>query len=138
MPHKLIMMRGLPGAGKTSWARQYVLDHPGTVRVNKDELRAMLHSSVYSKGRETFVLSVRDFIIDKALSEGHDAICDDTNLHSKHQARMEEIAARHNAALEIKDFTDVPLEVCIERDLQRPNSVGERVIRQMHRQFIEA
>jgi hypothetical protein len=98
----------------------------------------MLHSSVYSKGRENFVLSARDFVIDKALSEGHGAICDDTNLHPKHGERMEEIAARHHALVEIKDFTDVPLEVCIERDLARPNSVGERVIRQMHRQFIEA
>lgn len=137
MRRKLIMCKGLPGSGKSTWARQYVLDHPGTVRVNKDELRSTLHSGVHSRGRENFVLSVRDFVIDKALAEGHDVVSDDTNFHSKHLARMEEIAARHNAVVEIKDFTDVPLEVCIERDLRRPNSVGELVIRRMHQQFIE-
>ncbi len=136
MARKIIMTLGLPASGKSTWARQYVLDHPGTVRVCKDDLRAMLHSGVHSKGRENFVLAVRDFIADKALSEGHDCVIDDTNFHSKHRARMEEIAAKHGAVVEIKDFTDIPLEVCIERDLQRANSVGERVIRQMHRQYI--
>jgi predicted kinase len=133
----LYFLRGLPASGKSTWARQYIIDHPGTVRANKDDLRASLHASVHSKGRENFVLAVRDFVIDKALSEGHDAICDDTNFSRRHLVRMDEIAAKHNAVLEIKGFTDVPLETCIERDLARPNSVGERVIRQMYRQYVE-
>jgi predicted kinase len=36
----------------------------------------------------------------------------------------------------MQDFTDVPLATCIERDRQRPASVGEGVIRTMHRQFL--
>lgn len=135
--HKIIVLRGLPGSGKSTWAKQYQAEHPGTVRTNKDELRAMLHDSKHSKGRENFVLAVRDFIVDKALADGHDIIVDDTNLHEKHLDRMKEIAARRMATIEIKDFTDVPLETCIQRDLARPRSVGERVIRQMHRQFLE-
>jgi len=135
--HKIIMTRGLPGAGKSTWAKQYQSEHPGTVRTNKDELRAMLHDSKHSKGKENFVLAVRDFIVDKALVDGHDVVVDDTNLHPKHLARMEEIAAKHRAIVEIKDFTDVPLEECIRRDLARTRSVGERVIRQMHRQYLE-
>ena len=137
MSKRIIFLKGLPGSGKSTWARQYLLDHPGTVRANKDELRATLHASVHSKARENFVLAVRDFIIDKALTEGHNAICDDTNFSPRHLARMKEIATRHNAIVEIKDFTDVSLEECIARDLARPNSVGERVIRQMHRQYLE-
>jgi predicted kinase len=134
---KLIVCKGLPGSGKSTFAKQYQTENPETIRVNKDDLRASLHNGVFSKGRENFVLKARDFIIDQALSEGHDVLCDDTNLHSKHLARMEEIAAKHGATVEIKDFTDVPIETCIQRDLARPRSVGERVIRQMHRQFLE-
>jgi len=135
--NKIIFLRGLPGSGKSTWAKQYQAEHPETVRTNKDELRAMLHDSKYSKGRENFVLAVRDFTIDKALEDGHDVICDDTNFHEKHFARMKEIAARHMATIEIKDFTDVPLEECIERDRKRPNYVGEQVIRRMHRDFLQ-
>jgi hypothetical protein len=36
----------------------------------------------------------------------------------------------------MQDFTDVPLATCIERDRQRPASVGAGVIRTMHRQFL--
>ncbi len=135
--NKIIMTRGLPGSGKTTFAKQYQADHPTAVRVNKDDLRASLHNGVFSKGRENFVLAVRDFIVDKALEDGHDCIVDDTNFHEKHLARMEEIAAKHGAAVEVKDFTTVPIDVCIQRDLARPRSVGERVIRQIHRQFLE-
>lgn len=133
---KIIMTMGLPGSGKTTWARRYQTEHPGVARVNKDDLRAMLHDSKQSKGRENFVLTVRDFIVGQALAGGHDVIVDDTNFHPKHRARLEEIAAEHGAIVEIKDFTDVPLEECIARDLSRPRSVGERVIRSMHRQYL--
>jgi hypothetical protein len=40
------------------------------------------------------------------------------------------------ADFEVK-FFDEPLEVCIERDLKRPNSVGEKVIRQMYNQYLK-
>lgn len=137
MSNRVIMTRGLPGSGKSTWAKQYQAEHPGTIRVCKDDLRAMLHDSKHSKGRENFVLKVRDFIVDKALEDGHDVVIDDTNLHEKHFDRMIELAAKHGAIIEPKDFTDVPLEECIRRDLARPRSVGERVIRQMHRQYLE-
>lgn len=137
MAKKIIMTRGLPGSGKTTWAKQYQAMYPGTVRTNKDELRAMCHDSKHSKARESLVCSVRDFIVEQALGNGQDCIVDDTNFYPKHRAHMEEIAAKHSAVVEIIDFTDTPLEECIARDLKRPNSVGERVIRQMHRQYVE-
>jgi predicted kinase len=137
MSRRIYFLRGLPGSGKSTWAKQYQAEHPDVVRVNKDDLRSMLHNGKHSKSREHFVLTVRDFIIDTALSEGHDVICDDTNFHPRHLARLKEIAGKHGAIVEVKDFTHVPLEECIARDLVRPNSVGERVIREMYRQYIE-
>lgn len=129
------MTKGLPGSGKSTWAREYQNQNPNTVRVNKDTLRDMLHVGVHSKGREEFVLKVRDFIVEESLKLGHDVIVDDTNLHSKHKNQMWKIAAKYNAEVETKDFTDVPIETCIERDLIRPNSVGSKVIRRMARQL---
>lgn len=135
---KILILRGLPGSGKTTFAKQYQAKHPGTLRTNKDEIRAMLHDSVFSKANERFVLSVRDFIVDKALAEGHDCIVDDTNMAMKHVETLDAIAKKHGAIVEINNaFIDVSLETCIQRDLARPRSVGERVIRSMHRQFLE-
>jgi len=39
------------------------------VRVNKDDLRSMLHNSIYSESNEKFVLSVRDFAVEECLKK---------------------------------------------------------------------
>lgn len=135
--HKIIVLRGLPGSGKSYWCREYMKEHPdNVVRVNKDDLRAMMHSSVYSKGKENEVLAVRDFIVEQSLAIGKDVLVDDTNFASKHLARLEEIAAKFNAIVEIKDFSHVPLETCLEQNLRRSTPVREKVIRSMYNQYL--
>jgi predicted kinase len=135
--NKIILTKGLPASGKSTWSRQYQVDHPGTVRVNKDDLRAMLHNGKWSDANEKFVLKLRNFIVEESLKAGHDVIIDDTNLHSKHKNEMWKIGAAHNATVEEKSFLDVSIEECIKRDLKRPNSVGEKVIRNMYNQFLK-
>lgn len=133
---KVYLTIGLPASGKSTWAKQKLDESPATTkRINKDELRAMLDNSYWSSGNEKFVLNVRDALILMALENGKHVIVDDTNLHPKHETRIRELV-KGKAEVELVDFRDVPLEVCIERDLKRVNSVGERVIRQMHRQFL--
>ena len=137
MSVKLIMLKGLPASGKTTWARQKLAESPGSYkRVNKDDLRAMIDGGKWSRDNEKFVLGVRDYIVTAALNAGTHAIVDDTNLAPKHQAALKDLAKKHGAALEVVDFTNVPLEECIERDRKRPNYVGEDVIRKMHTQFL--
>ncbi len=93
---KLIMTKGLPGSGKTSWAKEYQKANPNTILVCKDDLRAMLHNSVHSRGREEFVLEIRDFIIQKAFIDGHDVIVHDTNLAPKHKTRLNQLVDQFN------------------------------------------
>ena len=127
---------GLPASGKSTWAKAKVDKSPnGIKRVNKDELRAMLDNSYFSKGNEKFVLNMQDLIIKVALEEGKHVIVDNTHLAPKHEARIRELI-KGLAVLEIVDFRHVTLETCIERDLKRFNSVGEKVIRDMYYQFI--
>lgn len=105
-------------------------------RINKDELRLMLdNNNVNSKSNENFILNIRDFLILKALEDNKDVIIDDTNLAPKHEERIKSLI-KGKAQLVIKDFTDVPLDICILRDLQRFNSVGEKTIRRMYNQFL--
>lgn len=137
MQRKVIMLRGLPGSGKSTWAKQYLIDHPGSVRVCKDDLRSMLHNGYHSKRREAFVCRVRDAIIESALDAGHDCVIDDTNFWAGHLQRIERIAHLYDALVEVKAF-DVPVEVCVERDRQRENQVGDRVIRDMARKYVVA
>ena len=127
----VILTRGLPGSGKSTWARHAVAAAEGRIiRVNKDDLRAMLHDSRWSEANEVVVELIRDAAIVAALDVQRDVIVDDTNLSPRHFEHIAKLVAGR-AAVGIQDFTHVPIEECIQRDKERSRSVGERVIREM-------
>jgi predicted kinase len=64
---KLIYTKGLPASGKSTWAKAQQAKDPNTVRVNKDDLRAMLHNSKWSSKNEKQVLRIRDEVIMDSL-----------------------------------------------------------------------
>lgn len=135
---KLTMTMGLPASGKTTWAKDIVSKSSGkTKRVNKDDLRMMIDAGAWSPEREKMILELRDLMIGGWLSHGYNVIVDDTNLHPKHLEALRNMSKLYQAEFEIKDFTDTPLETCIERDLKRTNSVGKKVILNMYRQFLK-
>jgi len=134
---KIILTKGLPASGKTTWVKEEQKKDPNLVRVNKDDLRAMLHGGKWGKNNEKDVLAIRNFIVDRALTRGRNIVVDDTNLHSKHEIHLKQVAKKHNAEFTIKDFTSVSQEECIKRDLKRSNSVGSEVIHKMYKQFLD-
>ena len=135
---KMIITRGLPGSGKSTWADEQVsADKSGnTVRVNRDTLRIMLNCDRHSRRAEKLVANARDALIRTSLSTGRDVIVDDTNLVPSTVDRLKLIADELGANFEVKDFTDVSVQVCIERDLHRTRSVGSKVIMRMYRDFL--
>ena len=75
----LTITRGLPGSGKTTWARQ----RGGAVRVNRDDLRRMLHGGAIGSGwAEVQVNVAQRALIEALLRAGLDVISDDTNLRA--------------------------------------------------------
>ena len=111
---QVIMTKGLPGSGKTTWAKEFQFDNPGKFkRVNKDELRSMLDNGKYSRANEKMVLALRDAIVIESLSNNRSVIVDDTNLASKHEARLKQLAQQRGATFSVKDFTGVSLQECL-------------------------
>lgn len=129
---RIWLLKGLPGSGKSTWAKEQVKAFPLMYkRVNKDELRAMIDDSVWSKTKEQFILRIRNQIIRESLTAGFDVIVDDTNFSSSHRHTMDIIAGEYPNCEVAEKFFDTPLEVCIERDRKRPNPVGAGIIRDM-------
>lgn len=131
---KLLMLKGLPGSGKTHYAKQLCKD--GWVRVNKDDLRAMLHDSHWSKHNEKQVIAIRNIIIEQAFKDGKSVVVDDTNFAKYHENTLKGIADRHEANFSTK-FIDTPLQVCINRDIKRANGVGKDVIMSMYNKYLK-
>jgi predicted kinase len=134
----LHITRGLPASGKTTWATAWTAeDRAGRVRVNRDDLRAMLDSGEHIKGvTEKRVMAVRDAAILDLLREGFDVVCDDTNLPQRVARDLGRLAEQAGADLEVHDFTDVTLETCLERDAARERPVGADRIRDLHQRFL--
>lgn len=133
---KVILTKGLPASGKSTWAKELSDSMPNSYkRVNKDDLRSMIDNGKYSHDAEKFILQIRDAVILMAIEQGKHVIVDDTNLAPKHISHITELV-KGKAEIEIKDFTSVDIDTCIKRDLKRTASVGEKVIRGMYNQFL--
>lgn len=138
---KLIINRGLPGSGKSTVTKKEVsTDYNNVVRINRDDIRKMLHESVW-KGQETesVVVMMRDAMLRAAMKARKPiVISDDTNLDNKVVKQMAKIAEFFGYEVEVRDF-DVPLKTCIERDALREGTarVGEDVIRKMYKDYFK-
>lgn len=133
---KLIITVGLPASGKSTYAKQYVLDNPDTVRVNRDDIRNML-GKYWMPRRETVVTIIEEQAIRGGLLHGFNVVVDATNLNPKYRTNIERIAEVFGATIEYVDFTGVDIKLCIQRDQQRENPVGKMVIERMYNQYLK-
>lgn len=131
---KLLMLKGLPASGKSTYAKELAASGK-YVRVNKDDLRLLLHGGKWSKNNEKQVVRVRDAIIRDALQSGQNVVVDDTNFHESHPKALKELARTFKAEF-VEKFFECDVEECIKRDLARPTSVGEKVIRRMYNEYL--
>lgn len=131
---KLTCLRGLPASGKSSKAKELMETSGNTVRVNKDLLRKMLHFEKFSGRNEGITHSVSKIIVKKMLSENVNVIVDDTNLNPKIMNEWKEVAKEMDAKFEIVEM-DTDVHECVLRDMNRQDSVGGHVIKNMALQY---
>ncbi|PZM90647.1 MAG: 5'-hydroxyl kinase, partial [Actinobacteria bacterium] len=78
---RLILTRGLPASGKTTFARRL---QPSVVRVNRDDLRRMLHGTrLLTQWAEGQVTVAQRAQVEALLRARVDVCVDDTNLRSR-------------------------------------------------------
>jgi len=133
---KIIMLKGLPGSGKSTWAKEKV-KQGGYLRISMDDLRASAFGG-WSVKKEKACLRMRDDLVRFTIKEGKSAIVDATNLNPKHEYRLRALAEELGVPLVINDdFLKISPEECIERDLHRGEAaVGSKVIYDMYDKWV--
>lgn len=136
---KIILCRGIPGSGKSTWAKTWVTEKPKErIRINQDDIRRMF-GVYWVPERESLVQSACDDIVTRAICKGYDIVIDNMNLNPKtvqHWKDLVEFVKPYgiNYNIEFKDFK-TPLETCIERDAKRENPIGEKVINSIYNKY---
>ena len=131
---KLIILTGPPASGKSTFAKQYIQEHPDTKIVSRDEIRHRLGEYNHNHEKEVNKIELDETI--RYMEEGFEIINDATNLNTKTRHKFENLAKQYNYNVEYKEFY-VPLNVSIERDknLDRDHHVGEEVIKRMYQKY---
>jgi tRNA uridine 5-carbamoylmethylation protein Kti12 len=138
---QLIITKGLPASGKSTWSRKWVNEAPKErIRVNRDDIRRML-GPYWVPTREDLVTSIEKDSIRTAIVQGFSVVVDATNFKEQWLIDSYNNWKKYTPELQlvIKDFTDVPLETCIYRDSIRhvEERVGESVIRHFYDKYIK-
>ena len=137
----VLILRGLQGSGKSTFAKQWVNEDPEhRVRFNRDDIRNML-GKYWVPSRESLINDIfKKFLEGAIFDRCYDVVIDNMNLDEKYIEEIKETVRQRNEMyddcediphynVEVKDFFHIPLQTCIDRDAQRENPIGERVIR---------
>ena len=130
----LIMMCGIPGAGKTTWAQNHISSED--IYISRDEIRfKMLNESENYFAHEDEV--VKEFFnrINETLEKGYNVFADATHITKGSRKKfMSQVQGYENLGIV---YMDIPLCIALERNEERRQRayVPRGVIRRMWNQL---
>ena len=131
---KLILLVGIPGSGKTTYAENYIPDYPKESKhLSSDLIRKELYGNESIQGNPAEVFSLMQQRAIEALNNGNDVVYDATNVTRKDRACIINICPKF-AQIEAHIIW-APIGMCIERDAMRERTVGKAVIDKMLKRF---
>lgn len=130
---KFILLVGIPGSGKTTYAKKYIEETLNTVHLSSDTIRKELYGDESIQGNPADVFSLMQKRAIEALNNGQNVLYDATNITRKDRASIISVCPKF-AKIECHIIW-APIEVCIERDAERDRTVGKEVIDRILKRF---
>jgi predicted kinase len=126
---EVILMSGLPGAGKDRWVAAHAADLPvisldairGEFGVDAGDDQGMVRRTALERAREL-------------LRQGQSLVWNATNLHVDRRADLIALFDKYRARVRIV-YVEAPAERLLAQNAARPDPVPERVIRSMMRRW---
>lgn len=129
----LILLVGIPGSGKTTYAKKYIERNFNAIHLSSDTIRKELYGDENIQGNPADVFSIMQKRASEALNNGYNVLYDATNMTRKDRAGIIGVCPKF-AKIECHIIW-APIEVCIERDSKRERTVGKEVIDKMLKRF---
>lgn len=126
---ELVLTRGLPASGKTTWARTWAAA-TGAVRVSRDDLRQMITGTgggLLAPWQEHIVTCAEEATVRAALTSARTVVVDAMHLNPRYIHHWQHLAHTLHATVRIIDFPIDP-DLAITRDAARAHPVGATVI----------
>lgn len=124
----MIILVGLPGSGKSTYAKS-LLDPYGHIKyLSSDKIREELYGDENIQGDPNKVFRVMHNRVKEFLDKGHDVVYDATNVTRKNRRSVINEVKKYCKEIEAH-IVWAPYEDCVSRDKNRVRSVGEDVIR---------
>jgi len=82
--NKLIILMGISGSGKSTWAREYVKNNPGTKVINQDAIRRELTGDVSNQTKNKKVIAEAKLRLEMCYDSEESVIWDNTSLNIKY------------------------------------------------------
>lgn len=142
MKKYLLLLSGIPGSGKTTWAREFLSSHkPGTaILYSRDYIRFQMlkdDEDYFAHEDEVFNLWIRG--IQSSLDDNYTKyiIADATHLNERSRNKTLNHLSLGPDVKVVNVVFYVPLNVCLRRNAQRTGRelVPEKVIRRMYYGF---
>jgi predicted kinase len=139
----LIFLIGLPGSGKSTWAKALIEQAPAYRWISTDCLRQQLYGDEAVQGDWLAVWQAvqaawRDSAIAIRQGQQQGAIYDATNVRRRDRAVALAAARQLGFTYIAGCWFDLPLALCLARNQQRSRQVPTAVIHRMHRQLLGA
>lgn len=145
---QMVVLIGVSGSGKSTWAREFCLNQPNWLRISRDELRRSIvpvslgtywHWPREDQNRiEYLVDQMHSKLLLDALRSGWNVLMDNTHLKKAYIDEYITLMLRHFPSFTIQyRLFEPPLETCQERDHLRSDSVGANAIAHQYSQLQE-
>jgi predicted kinase len=138
MTQEIVLTRGLPASGKSTWATELLHSFADKyVRIERDLLRDQLYGTRLNLTgpQETIITEMQYAMATAAIKAGKSVIVSDMNLRAQYVRQWAKKAAEMGVEFRTIKFESASLEELISRDNSRQNAVGESVIRMLWQKF---
>lgn len=138
----LLLLRGSPGCGKTTWIEQHGLSQ---YALSADDIRLMCAGPTMmpdgkmaiNPNNDNVVWATLFKLLEIRMQNGEFTVIDATNSKTSEMNRYKELCAAYKYRMYCVDFTSLPIEVVKERNRNRPElkRVPEEAIDKMYSRF---